>query len=346
MRYGASPSSALEWLALTLGKVPLPILDTTVPVLQARALMAATQHGVLDAIADGALSSEELARKLGLDPECVRLLLRVVQSMGYVGARDGHWVLTAMGARHFGKAAVEPYDAFVRYGPAQYRMIDRIDDVLRTGKGIDFHATHTPDEWTAYQRAMLDNARGFAWFVRDNLPVPDGSLACLDVAGAHGLVGAELCRKHPPMRSTVLDRAEALATARSIAEAGGWVDVVSFREANLLSDEFGADLDVVLLCNILHHFDPSTNAATLARIRRAMRPGGVVGIFDIEAPEAHAAPDASADAFALYFRITSTSTCFRGKDCVAWLSSAGFRDPHVVRSVKMPSRMLVHARCP
>jgi SAM-dependent methyltransferase len=193
---------------------------------------------------------------------------------------------------------------------------------------------------------MLDNARGFAWFVADHLPVPEGARTCLDIAGAHGLVGAELCRRHPPMRSTVLDRAEALATARNIAQTGGWGDVVSFREADLVEGDFGSDLDVVLLCNILHHFDAPANARTLLRVRRAMNPGAVVGIFEIEPPEPHAAPDASADAFALYFRITSTSTCFRGRDYVDWLSAAGLRDPRIVRSVKMPSRMLVYARNP
>lgn len=344
MRYKASPSNALEWLALTLGRVPLPVLDTIVPLLQARALMAAVQHGVLDAIAEGERSSEELGRELGLDAECVGLVLRVVQALGYVAVDRGRWALTSTGARHFGKRAVHSYDAFVRYGPAQYRMIDRIDDVLRTGRGLDFHEKHTREEWNAYQRAMLDNAQDFAWFVRDHLPVPAGARSCLDIAGAHGLVGAELCRKHPPLRSTVLDRREALEIARGIADAGGWADVVTFREGDLLDDDFGGEVDVVLLCNVLHHFDGSTNALTLARVRRAMRPGAVVGIFDIEPPEPDAPPDAAADALALYFRIISTSTCFRARDCVQWLSAAGFRDPKVVRSVKMPSRMLVHAR--
>jgi SAM-dependent methyltransferase len=119
---------------------------------------------------------------------------------------------------------------------------------------------------------------------------------------------------------------------------------VAFREGDLLKDDFGSEIDVVLLCNILHHFPASTNAETLGRMRRAMKKDGVVGIFDIEPPEASAPPEAAADAFALLFRITSTSTCFRGRDYVDWLQAAGFRDAQVVRSVKMPSRILVHAR--
>jgi SAM-dependent methyltransferase len=344
MRYGVSPSNLLEWVGLRLGKVPVPILDTILPLVQARALTAAVHYGALDAIAESALSNDDLAKKLGVDADCLRLVMRVLQSMGYVGLNDGRWALSRMGARYFGKRAVESYDAFVRYGPAQWTMIDQLEAVLRTGAGIDFHDRHTPEEWTAYQHAMLDNARAFAWFVTEHLPVPPGARQCLDVAGAHGFIGAQLCRSHPPLHSTVLDRAEALRTARPIAEKGGWTDVVSFREGNLLNDDFGSDIDVVLLCNVLHHFPAPTNVETLRRLRKATKQGGIVGIFDIEPPESSAAPEAAADAFALYFRITSTSTCFRGRDYVEWLQAAGFREPKVVRNVKMRSRMLVHAR--
>ena len=116
---------------------------------------------------------------------------------------------------------------------------------------------------------------------------------------------------------------------------------MGFREADLRTDDFGRDVDVALLCNILHHFPASENVAILKRLKKAMKPGGSVGIFDIETPSDDATPDAAGDAFALYFRITSTSTCFRGDDYVTWLREAGFADAKVIRSVKMPSRMLV-----
>ena len=78
-------------------------------------------------------------------------------------------------------------------------------------------------------------------------------------------------------------------------------------------------------------------------MRRALVKGGTVGIFDIETPADTSAADAAGDVFALYFRVTSTSSCFRGDDYVRWLGDAGFSDAKVVRSVKMPSRMLVVA---
>ncbi|MEY4515139.1 MAG: hypothetical protein RLZZ450_7261, partial [Pseudomonadota bacterium] len=50
------------------------------------------------------------------------------------------------------------------------------------------------------------------------------------------------------------------------------------------------------------------------------------------------------DGFALYFRISSTSTCFRGEDYAGWLREAGFLQVRVVRSLRMPSRVLVTGR--
>lgn len=346
MRFGAAATNLPEWLAMKMGLVPLPILDVLIGPLQARALIAAERTGVLDRLAEGPATAAEVARARSLDEECTGLLLRVLRAMGYVELRDGTFSLTEPGERYFGRAARESYRAFVEYGLPQWQMVDRLEEVMKSGAGIDFHEHHSEAEWDAYQRAMLENARGFAWFVAENTPVRRGAQRCLDIAGSHGLVGATLCRKHPGLRSTVLDRAEALPRARQIAAAEGHADVVDFREGDLREDELGSDVDVALLCNILHHFSADTNAAVLARLRRAMRSGGSVAIFDIETPADDARPDAAGDAFALYFRITSTSTCFRGDDYARWLTDAGFLNARVVRSVKMPSRMLVVASVP
>ena len=174
-------------------------------------------------------------------------------------------------------------------------------------------------------------------------PAYAGAVSCLDIGGSHGYVGAMLCAKHPPMRCTVLDRAEALAPARSIGAGQAWASLVSFREGNLLTADFGAGHGVVLLSNVLHHFSPEANLGILRRVRQALAPGGTVSIFEIETPAAGQPPEAASDALALYFRITSTAACFGADDYLGWLTAAGFSSARVVRSVRMPSRMLVVA---
>jgi SAM-dependent methyltransferase len=343
MRFGIRPQNPIEWIALQTKKIPAPILDVIVGPLQARAWIAAERVGLFAALAEGAASAGELAARLKLDAECLALVLRVLRAMEYAELSGERWQLSELGERYFGKDAPESYRAFVAYGGPQWDLIERLEQVLRSGEGLDIHASHTPDEWSEYQRAMLENASAFAWFVVDNLPVPTGAKRCLDLAGAHGFVSAALCARHPGLSATVFDLPAALATARGLAQQRGYADKVAFREGDLVRDAYEPEQDVVLLCNILHHFPVETNRAILRKVHAALRPGGVVGIFDLETPELQARPEAAADAFALFFRVTSTSACFRGRDYESWLTECGFQAPRTIRSLKMPSRMLVVA---
>jgi SAM-dependent methyltransferase len=344
MRYGVIPTSPLEIVAAALNKIPYPILDVLVGPIQAWALVVASDLEVLGILAAERLTAAELATRAKCDEECLRLVLRVVRTMGYVALARNRYHLTAMGRRHFGAAAAEPYAAFARYGPSQWRMLEHLGAVVRSGQGIDFHAHQTPEEWRLYQAAMLENAKGFGWFVAERMPVPRGAVECIDIAGSHGYVSAALCRRHHGLRATVIERAEALEPARQLAIEAGHADLVRFREGDLLVDKFGTDVDVALLSNILHHFPAETNRDVLRRVHAALRPGGTIGVFDIETPSATSRREAAADALALYFRLTSTSTCFRAQDYLTWLADAGFAVPKVIRSVKLPSRMLITAR--
>ena len=344
MRYGTIPKGLKERLAAVLGVVPYPMLDILIAPLQARALIAAERMSVFRALGEKPATTPELAKRLALDESCLDLVLRLLASMGYVRRRAGEWSLSRLGRKHFGTAAPNPLGDFVAFGAPQWEWISRLDDVLKTGKGVEIHRSLNRPDWSLYQRAMAEGARGFAAFVAKELPVTPGARLCLDVAGSHGLVGAALCHAHPGLRSVVLEGAEALPEARKLAAEAGITDVVSFRECDLLKDEYGESADVVVLANILHHFTPEVNRQILGRAKRALKRGGSIGIFDIEAPRPEAAPEAAGDAAALFFRITSNSACFTGDDYKAWLDQAGFSRPRAVRTIRLPSRLLVVAR--
>lgn len=344
MRYGTIPKGLKETLATLAGVVPYPMLDVLVAPVQARALIASVRAGVFEALSDGSCDTAALAARLSLDASALELVLRVVHSMRYVTRRGSKWGLSSLGRKHFGREATHPFTDFVAFGAPQWDWISRLDEVLKTGRGVEIHRTLSASDWSLYQRAMAEGARDFADFVARETPVARGASLCLDVAGSHGLVGAALCRAHPGLRSVVLERPQAISEARLLAERAGIGDVVSFREGDLLADEFGEGADVVVLANILHHFDPATNRSILARAHRALKTGGTVAIFDIEAPSADAPPEAAGDAAALFFRITSNSACFPGAAYLEWLAAVGFTDAKVARSVLLPSRLLVTAR--
>lgn len=341
MKYGVIPSNLIEWLALRMGKVPVPLLDSLASIMKARSLMAGVRLGIFESLRDGPLTAGEIADRCRLDANSTELLLRVLAAADYLELRGGQFRLSELARQTMIAGAEHEMFGYVLWNYTQWEMVAEIDDLVRTGRGRDFHQTLTaPDAWANYQRGMLEVARFSAPLVAARIPVKAGARRLLDLAGSHGLFGAAICRKHPPMRSTVLDLPAAIEHARELARAEKIADVVEHRAGNLLADDYGSDNDVVLLSNILHHFDEATNIRILRRAFDSLTARGTVAIWEMEAPEKNSTPTA-ADFATLLFRLTSNAQCYNGKAYTQWLRQVGFTEVRASRPALSPGSILM-----
>jgi SAM-dependent methyltransferase len=168
----------------------------------------------------------------------------------------------------------------------------------------------------------------------------------LDLGGSHGLYGALICRQHPPLRSEVWDLPAAIEPARALARNEGIDDVVSHRAGDARTLELGADsTDVVFLGNLVHHFTPAENQDLLGRIKKALRPGGTVAIWDFKLPEADSPPDLVSAGLALHFRLGSATRCYGAAELTDWLRSAGFSEV-TCQPTPAPAQILLTGRVP
>jgi hypothetical protein len=103
---------------------------------------------------------------------------------------------------------------------------------------------------------------------------------------------------------------------------------------------------VVFLSNILHHFTPPQIDQLLERVRAALDPGGTVGIWELCQPGAGEPPELLGDAFALFFRLTSSARCYTTAEFAGWLAGAGFVDVQVQPFPVGRSLALVTGRTP
>ena len=307
--------------------------------------MAGVSLGVFEGLRAGAKTTTELGARLGLDADTLGLLLRVLACAGYVVPAGGGHALTDVARNTLlsdGRARVT---AYVGLNAMAWEQIGRLDDVVRTGRGLDMHEGFTDSaQWATYQAAMLETARMSAPAVADLVPIRPGARRLLDIAGSHGLYAAWLCRKHPPMRAEVFDLPQAVRESRALARAEAIDDVVSHREGNALVDDLGRDYDAVFLGNILHHFTPEQGRGLLGRIRRALAADGTVAIWEVRRPAAGAPPELLGDAFALYFRLTSTARCYTEGEYAQWLHEARFADVRVQPTPFAPTQVLVTGR--
>ena len=345
MKFGVQPTTLLERIGLATGKVPVPMIDVLIGPLKARAVMAAVSLGVFEAMADGEHRPADLAARLGLEASALELLLRALVVFDYLVQRGGgRFALSAMAKRTMLRGSPQALTSYITFNEVQWRFLAQLESLLRTGDGIDFHETMADaGEWQSYQQAMLEVARFDAPILAARVPVPPGATSLLDLGGSHGLMGAAICRRHPPLRSTVLDLPQAVTFARTLAQAEGLSDVVTHVEGDLLTSDLGHDHDVVLLSQVLHHFTPAAAASILARGHAALRPGGTIAIWEFEAPRLDSRASAG-DLPALYFRLTSSAGAFNGSDAAAWLQRAGFHSIRIARPALAPGAVLVTGR--
>jgi len=344
VQYGAIPTSLAERLALMAGMVPLPAVDTLFGMLKARCIMAGVRLGVFEGLVHGPRTAGELAAALSLEPSCLDLLLRSLAFCGYVTVNGDRYALSRLARQTMIAGAPRELTGFVEWNYMHWEFAGHLEELVRTGRGVDFHRTMTdPAAWANYQKAMLETARFDAPVLAKRVPVPRGATRLLDLGGSHGLLGAALCRKHPPLRSTVIDLPQAIAPARALAEREGHAALVTHRAGNVLEDAFGTGWHVALLANIVHHFSPAQAQDVLARVREAVEPNGTVAIWERERPSAQRAPT-EGDGIALFFRLTSTAGAYSGQEYAEWLRHAGFSSARIVRPRLSPGSVLVHAR--
>jgi 2-polyprenyl-3-methyl-5-hydroxy-6-metoxy-1,4-benzoquinol methylase len=344
MKFGAIPTTIPERLALATGKVPVPFLDALYGPIKARVVMAAVRLGVIDALRDGSHTAAEIAPPLGLDADALDLLLRVLVVADYVEQDGERYSLTKLARHTLLTGAVMEMRGALMWNYTQWELIGRLEEVLRSGRGVDFHTTlDDAVAWSHYQRAMLEIARLDAPLLARWVPVPQGATRLLDVAGSHGLLGAAICRRHPPLRSTVVDLPRALEAARALAREAGHADVVEHRPGDILQDDLGQDFDVALLANILHHFQPAAIATILNRVRAALRAGGTVALWELERPK-RGSKATDGDGAALFSRITSTGGAYHGDEYAAWLRQNGFESVRIRRPWQSPGSVLITAR--
>jgi Dimerisation domain len=82
MKVTAAAENPLELIALALGIPPVPLMDTHLAFLRARAIMVATRLGVFDALASAPSTAAAVAARCQTAPRATEKLLNALVGCG------------------------------------------------------------------------------------------------------------------------------------------------------------------------------------------------------------------------------------------------------------------------
>ncbi len=345
MKLKAVPENPLERIALWLNLAPMPLVDTQAAYTLARAVMAASNTGVFEALGTGTRTVVDVATVSGTHPSATKHLLDCLVAMGYVSWSSDTYTLRPKYRKWLLKSSSANLIGKMRFQIAEWNWVAHMEDFVRTGKPLDFHEKMSAQEWADYQEGMRDLSTNTAKEFAGKLKLPASATRMLDIGGAHGLYSIEICRKHPRLNSTILELPGAIDQASAIAAREGMADRVKHRPGNALTDDLGeAMYDLVMINNVVHHFNVEQNQALAKKVHRALKPGGLFGIGEFIRRATPRTGDVIGAMGSLYFALTSASGTWSEAEIGGWQKHSGFTPMKAVALMALPGWKMVLAR--
>ena len=336
VKLSAQPENLLEALALRLGIVPTPLGDTHVAFMLARTIMVATKLGFFEVLATQPATAPQVAQRCDTSQAATTKILNTLVHLGYLHLTGSGYSLTTLTRKWILRdSAQSVYDKML-FQFTEWEMVAGYENYVRTGTPFRMHETFDEQQWGAYQRGMRAMAGTAAWEVGRRTPVPKRAQDMLDIGGAHGYYSVTLCRRHPGLRSVILDLPESINEAQHLLAKEQMGGRVVHQPGNVLTDDLGeAQWDIVLIASLVHHFDEETNRALMRRIARALRPGGVLVVQEFMRNQRPHAGDHLGALLDLFFAATSESGTWSVKEITDWQRAAGLKPqrPIWLRSV-------------
>lgn len=260
-------------------------------------LYAFLELGILDRLADGSTTADEVARDLSLDSEKTYRLLRALGYHGVVEERPRQrFALTPVGECFLADhphslradlrfARSREYVSAMLHLPDIVREGDTNGFVREFGCGLYEYAEEHPafgDAVSAFMTARLHRDADEVLDALDSADFAECSHVC-DVGGGHGYLLARLLETRPHLQGTVLDLPGVVDESdRHEAPKVGVADRCSYVAGDMFEEVPTAD--AYLLKEILHNWDDEECVEILSTVREAAPPDGRVFVIEAIVP--------------------------------------------------------------
>lgn len=288
---------------------------------------AASELDVFSALADGALTAEELATKSGAQQEPLRLVLESCVDAGLL-TRDGNRFVNTPTAETFLVRGRPAYlGGALTYARDLYPAWGGLTGLVKSGRPTMPPETILGEDKAktrAFVMAMHERAKGIGSVLSQIVDLT-GRQRLIDVGGGPGTYSVLLCARTPGLTATVLDRPGVLEVTRELVDAAGFADRVSLLPGDYLKTPFGSGFDVALLSGMMHRENPDNVMLLLAKTFAALEPGGQVIVSDVFFDDDHKNSPPFTTSFALNMMVTSDHGSAHAKtEMQRWLAAAGF----------------------
>jgi hypothetical protein len=254
-----------------------------------QAIAAAAKLGIADVLGDGPLAAEEIASRVGADPEATYRLLRMLSGYSVFAVQpDGRFDLTPMADALRDDAPDSMRGMAVLMGhPVLWEDWGHLLTSVRTGEASlpQLRGMSAFEFFTANPEYAGVFFQGFGNISQAEtdpvLAAYDFSQfrTIVDVMGGRGALLAGILSRAPDSRGVLFDREAATADAPQVFDAAGVGGRVTIANGTYF-DKLPAGADAYLLKHILHDFKEPECIALLKGVREAIAPDGKLLVIE------------------------------------------------------------------
>lgn len=278
---------------------PGVIFETLNAYQNSAALVAAIELDLFSIVGRGTQTAAAIAQACSADGRAVRILCDFLTIRGFLTKAGGEYANSPTADVFLNRASPAFMGDAARFVHSDDLIAAHRDLTTVVRKGT----TQLPQQgtvsdqyegWVEFARwmgpLMMPAAKFIAAQVAGHKP---GAIRVLDIAAGHGFFGIEVAKANTAATIVALDWPAVLEVAKEHAAKAGVAKYETIAgsvfEANL-----GSGYDVILLTNILHHFNREQCIAILRRVKSALAPRGIIITLEFIPNEDRVSPPAAA----------------------------------------------------
>lgn len=326
MHLGIKPDNPIERLVLALGAAPAPLIHTQMAFTMARTIMAATELGIFELLDQAPANAQDVALKAKTHPRSTAILLQTLVGLEYLKISGEKYELTPMTKKWLVRSSPHSIVDKMIFQKLEWDYVHRLPEFIKTGRPLELHSTESSEEWSLYQKGMADIGKLALDELAKRTPIPKGAKDMLDIGGSGGTYSAAFLKRHPGLKSMILELPSAYEFAKPLVDAQGLGDRVGIRTGNVLEDDLGESrYDAIYMANVAHHFSAEQNVAVAKKCARALRPGGRFILLETMRSENPTRKNQMGVLLDLYFALTSESGTWTVEEMSSWMKAAGLK---------------------
>ncbi|HUS06743.1 MAG TPA: class I SAM-dependent methyltransferase, partial [Bryobacteraceae bacterium] len=167
------------------------------------------------------------------------------------------------------------------------------------------------------------------------------AIRVLDIAAGHGLFGIMVAQQNPSARIIALDWPNVLAVAQENAAKFGIAERHSTLPGDAFEVDFGAPYDLVLVTNFFHHFDRPTCEKLMAKILRALTPGGRCVTLDFIPNDDRVTPQTAASFAMIMLGSTAAGDAYTFSEYEEMFRNSGFAASELHTLQRAPQSVII-----